>query len=155
MDYPDVKRPISSKILIALLTFYGIIGLISGSLLISDPSGALLGFTSDIENKIPLHSFLPVGLFLFLIYGFGSIVLAFGAWTRKELIFGNISKAVGHHWSWFGGLLLTVVLVIWLAVEGSLISLDWPATYFTVLLGVGIFIMIILPSTRKYYLRAW
>jgi len=36
-------------------------------------------------------------------------------------------------------------------IEGSLIGLDWPATYFTVLIGVGIFIMLILPPTRKYY----
>ena len=146
-----VRRPISSKVLIALLGFYGIIGLISGSLLISDPSGALLGFTSDIVGKIPFHSFLPVGLFLFLIYGVGSIVLAYGALTRKELIFGAISKSVGYHWSWFGGILLTAVLVVWLAVEGSLIGLDWPATYFTIIIGVGIFVMIVLPSTRQYY----
>jgi len=151
MEYQKVRRPVSSKVLIALLGFYGIMGLISGSLLISDPSGALLGFTSDIVDKVPFHSFLLVGVFLFLIYGVGSIVIAYGALTRKEFIFGVISKAVGYHWSWFGGILLTAVLVVWLAVEGSLIGLDWPATYFTILLGVGIFVMIILPSTRKYY----
>jgi hypothetical protein len=151
MDYPDMRRPISSKILIVFLVFYGIMGLISGALLISDPSGASLGFTSDIINKVPFHSFLPVGLFLFFIYGVGSVVLAYGALTQKEIIFGKISRTAGYHWSWIGGMLLTLVLVIWLAVEGSLIGLDWPATYFTVLIGAGIFIMLIMPSSRKFY----
>jgi hypothetical protein len=151
MDYPKTKRPVSAKIQIALLAFYGILGLISGSLLISDPSGASLGFTSGIINKIPFQNFLPVGLFLFFIYGVGSIMLAYGALTRKEIIFGRISRTAGYHWSWFGGMLMTAVLVIWLVVEGSLIGLDWPATYFTVLIEAGIFIMLILPSTRDYY----
>jgi hypothetical protein len=151
MAYPKTKRPFSSKLLVALEIFYGILGLISGSLLISDPTGGLLGFTADIRDKIPFQTFLPVGLFLFFVYGVGSLVLAYGAMTRKELFLEKISQAAGHHWSWFGGMLLTVVLVIWLAVEGSLIGLDWPATYFTVLIGVGIFIMLILPSTKAFY----
>ena len=67
------------------------------------------------------------------------------------MIFGKVSELAGYHWSWVGGMMLTLVLVIWLAVEGSLIGLDWPATYFTVLIGVGIFVMMILPSTWKYY----
>jgi hypothetical protein len=36
-------------------------------------------------------------------------------------------------------------------VEGSLIGLDFAATYFTILLGVVIFIMLMLPSTRRYH----
>jgi hypothetical protein len=151
MDYPEVAHPLSSKVLIALLVFYGILGLISGALLIADPTGGGLGFTSDIVEKIPFHTFLPVGLFLFLIYGAGSIVLAYGALTRKEVIFGKISELGGYHWSWSGGVLITLILVIWLAVEGSLIGLDWPATYFTVLIGIGIFAMLMVPSTRRYY----
>ena len=151
MAYPETRRPFCSTLLIALEVLYGILGLISGSMLISDPSGALLGFTSDIRDKVPFQSFLPVGLFLFLIYGVGSLLLAYGSLTRKELFLGRISQVARHHWSWFGGMLLTVVLVMWLAVEGSLIGLDWPATYFTVLIGVGIFIMLILPPTTRYY----
>ena len=151
MDYPQTPRPLSSKILIALLAFYGVLGLISGLLLVSDPSGGSLGFTPEIRDKVPFQSFLPVGLFLFLIYGLGSLTIAYGALTRKEIVFGRISQAAGRHWSWVGGMLLTLVLVIWLVAEGSLIGLDWPATYFTVIIGVGIFLMLILPSTIRYY----
>jgi hypothetical protein len=151
MDYPKTRRPFSSKVLMSLLVFYGILGLVSGSLLIADPTGGGLGFTPDIGEKIPFQSFLPVGLFLFFIYGIGSLILAYGALTRKETVFGKVSEMGGYHWSWIGGMLLTFVLVVWLMVEGSLIGLDWPATYFTVLIGIGIFIMLMLPSTREFY----
>jgi hypothetical protein len=154
MEYRETHRPLSSKLLVALLVFYGIMGVISGALLISDPSGASLGFTSGFKDKLPSQSFLPVGLFLFLVYGVGSMILAYGAWTRKESIFGSVSRTAGYHWSWVGSMALTLVLVIWLAIEGSLIGLDWPATYFTVLIGVGIFVMLILPATRKFYLAS-
>lgn len=151
MVYSETNRPISSKVLVALLVFYGVMGVISGALLISDPTGASLGFAPEFKDKVPFQSFLPVGLFLFLIYGVGSMVLAYGAWTRKESMFGSISRMVGYHWSWVGGMALTLVLVIWLAVEGSLIGLDWPATYFTVIIGAGIFLMLVLPATRRFY----
>jgi len=146
-----MKRPVGSLLLVALEVFYGLLGLVSGSLLISDPSGASLGFTSEVLDKIPFHSFLPVGLFLFFVYGAVPMVLAYGAATRKELIFGKISQAGRHHWSWTGGMPLMVVLVIWLIVEGSLIGLNYAATYFTTIIGAAIFIMLILPSTRKFY----
>lgn len=151
MNYPKTPRPFSSMILVTLLVFYGLLGLISGSLLISNPSGASLGFTSDIRDKVPFHSFLPVGLFLFLVYGLGSIIIAYGAITQREIIFGRISKAAGYHWSWIGGIVLTLVLVIWLAVEGSLIGLNWPATNFTVFIGASIFATLIWPATIGYY----
>jgi hypothetical protein len=71
--------------------------------------------------------------------------------TRKEAFFEWVSKVGGYHWSWVGGMLLMAVLVIWLTVEGSLIGLDWPATYFTVLIGSVIYFMLILPHTRRFY----
>jgi hypothetical protein len=43
------------------------------------------------------------------------------------------------------------VLVIWLAVEGLLIGLDYPATYFTVAIGLAIFATLLPSSTRKYF----
>jgi hypothetical protein len=90
-------------------------------------------------------------MFLFFIYGVGSVILAYGAFTRKEGILGFVSRAGGYHWSWTGGIMMTVVLVLWLTVEGSLIGLDWAATYFTVMIGASIFAVLILPSTKMYY----
>ena len=150
MSYPQMKRPLSVTILVVLELFYAVLGMVSGVILLADPSGAGLGFTSEVRDKIPFHSFFAVGLFLFAIYGLGSLLLAYGAWTRKELVFGRISKAFGHHWSWIGGMALIGILLIWLAVEGLLIGLDYPATYFTVAIGAAIFVALLPRSTRKY-----
>jgi hypothetical protein len=146
-----VERPFGAVLLTIVLVFYGLMGVASGLILISDPSGAGMGFTSDIRDEIPFKSFLPVGLFLFTVFGMVPLLLAYGAFTKKELAFGKIAEMSGHHWSWTGGMLLVLTLVVWLAVEGMLIGLDYAATYMTVALGALVFLALILPSTRTYY----
>jgi hypothetical protein len=137
--------------MIVLELFYALLGVVSGLILLSDPSGAGLGFTSDIREKIPFQSFFAVGLFLFVVYGLGSLLIAYGAWTRKELVFGGISKAFGHHWAWVGGMAQMAVLLVWLLAEGLLIGLDFPATYFTVAIGLAILLTLLPRSTRRYF----
>jgi hypothetical protein len=147
----EMKRPASVVALVVLELFFAILGIISGLILMLDPSGAGLGFGSDILEQIPFHSFLPVGLFLFVIYGLGSLVIAYGSWTRRGAPLLVVSKRFGFHWAWVGGMAQMGVLLIWLAVEGVLIGLDFPATYFTVVIGVAIFATLIMPSTRRYF----
>lgn len=146
-----MKRPVGAVPLAIVLGLYGLMGTVSGIILISDPSGAGMGFTSDIRNEIPFQSFLPVGLFLFTVFGLVPLLLAYGALTRKELFFGKISVMSGHHWSWTGGMMLIGTLVAWLAVEGALIGLDYAATYMTVALGTAVFVLLVLPSNRSFY----
>lgn len=145
------KRPLGALLLVIALSFYGIMGVVSGIILISDPSGAGMGFTADIRDKIPFQSFLPVGLFLFSVFGIVPLLLAYGAFSRRELVFRGISEMSGYHWSWTGGMLLVIALVLWLAVEGMLIGLDYAATYMTIVMGGAVFLALIIPSTRRHY----
>lgn len=146
-------RPLGAILLTAVLLFYGAMGAVSGIILIADPSGAGMGFTSDIRDSIPFQSFLPVGLFLFTVFGLAPILLAYGALTKKELAFERLSEIGGHHWSWIGGMLLVATLVVWLVAEGMLIGLDYAATYMTVIMGAAVLLALMLPSTRRYYRR--
>jgi hypothetical protein len=148
------RRPFGGVLLVVVLTFYGLMGAVSGLILMSDPSGAGMGFTPDIRDKIPFQSFLPVGLFLLTVFGLVPLLLAYGALTEKELAFERISEASGFHWSWTGGLLLVMALVLWLAVEGILIGLDYAATYMTVIMGGAVLLALMLPSTRRHYRRS-
>jgi hypothetical protein len=150
MEYPIAKRPNSVKILCLLLALYGVMGVISGLLLMADGSGKLLGFTADYQDKIPFHTFVPVGVFLFLVYGVGSLLFMYGAWSRKELVFEPVSKWFGFHWSYAGAMGMIFVLVGWLAAEGILIGLDFPATYFTISFGALIFIALLDPAVRRH-----
>lgn len=153
MTAGTVKRPLGAVLLTTVLTFYGLTGVISGIILITDPSGAGMGFTSDIREDIPFQSFLPVGLFLLSVFGLAPLLLAYGTMTKKELFLEKLSERSGHHWSWTGGLLLIGTLVIWLAIEGMLIGLDYPATYMTVALGTAVLVLLVLPSNVSYYRR--
>ncbi len=144
-------HPNAINLLLGLELFYGILGIISGLLLMIDPTGALLGFPPTVAEKIPFGNFFLVGLFLFTIFGLYPIFLAYGTWTRKELFFKEISKAGGIHWAWQGAALLLIILVIWLVAEGLLIGLNYPATYVTIILGLLIFLVLIIPSTRRYF----
>jgi hypothetical protein len=151
MTTTKVPRPIAVKALFVLEVIFGVLGIISGILLMADPSGALVGFQPSMAEKIPFENFFLVGLFLFVIYGLYPLFLAYGAWTKKELFFKEISKAGGIHWSWQGGAALLAVLVAWLFVENLLIGLDYPATYMTIALGLAIFFALVMPSTRRYF----
>ncbi|MHC1709346.1 MAG: hypothetical protein AB9819_02935 [Methanomassiliicoccales archaeon] len=147
------KRPLGPILLAIALAFYGVMGVVSGLILISDPSGAGMGFTPDIRENIPFQSFLPVGLFLFTVFGLAPLLLAYGAVTKKEMFFERISEMSGFHWSWTGGMMLVLALVLWLTVEGMLIGLDYAATYMTVALGAAVFVTLVLPSSRSYFRR--
>lgn len=149
----EKKRPLGALLLAIVLIFYGVMGVVSGLILIPDPSGAGMGFTSDIREDIPFQSFLPVGLFLFTAFGLVPLLLAYGAVTMKDLVFGKVSEISGYHWSWTGAMLLVLALVLWLTVEGMLIGLDYAATYMTVIMGSLVFVASMLPSTRKHYRR--
>lgn len=150
MDYPTEKRPNGVTILCVLLGVYGVMGVISGLLLMADGSGKLLGFTADYQDKIPFQTFVPVGLFLFLVYGIGSLLFMYGAWSRRELVFEPVSKWFGFHWSYAGAMGIIIVLVGWLGIEGMLIGLDFAATYMTILFGLLIFIALLDPAVRRH-----
>jgi hypothetical protein len=147
----NTSRPLAVKVLVVLEVVFGALGIISGVLLMADPSGALVGFPSSVAERIPFQNFFLVGLFLFVIYGLYPLILAYGAWTRKEMFFREIGRAGGIHWSWQGVAALLVILAVWLFVEGLLIGLDYPATYMTIALGLGLLIALVMPSTRSNF----
>jgi len=150
-----VHRPQAVLALVVLEVFFGVMGIISGMILMADPSGALIGFPSSIAERIPFQNFFLVGLFLLVIFGLYPLLLAHGAWRKEELFFKEISRAGGIHWSWQGGMALIAILTVWLFVENLLIGLDYPATYMTIILGLAIFVALILPSTRRYFAEGY
>ncbi len=144
-------RPMAVKALVFLEVIFGVLGIISGLLLMVDSSGALLGFSPSMVEKVPFQSFFPVGLFLFVIFGLYPLLIAHGAWWKVDMFFAEISRAGGIHWSWQGGIVLLLILAAWLLVENMLIGLDYPATYMTIALGLAILIALMMPSTRRYF----
>jgi hypothetical protein len=57
----------------------------SGSIpLIADPSGKILGMSTSQLSGLPVSDFLIPGLFLFVMYGCGCSLAAYGLWTRRS-----------------------------------------------------------------------
>lgn len=139
----------------ALVLIFGILGIVNGVLLMLNPHGDWLGLPSEYLDRIPFHSFFPVGLWLFVIFGIIPLFLAYGLWTREEMFLGPVSQAGGIHWAWQGTWALLVVLLAWLLLEhyGYDIALA-PPTYFVIGLGVVMFLLLIVPATIRFYRSA-
>ncbi len=70
------------RVLVALAIFDAIGGFVGGIPLLLDPSGSLLGLNVSMFPGIPVSDFLLVGLWLTVIYGIGSCLVAFLLWQR-------------------------------------------------------------------------
>lgn len=64
MTVTIVHRPQAVLALVVLEVFFGVMGIISGMILMADPSGALIGSPSSVAERIPFQNFFLVGLFV-------------------------------------------------------------------------------------------
>ncbi len=103
------------RVLVALEIFDAIGEFGGGIPLLLDPSGSLLGVNVSMFPGIPVSDFLLVGLWLTVIYGIGSCLVAFLLWRRHALA---IPLAALGAAIWLG----------WVALE----VIVWGASSFTV-----------------------
>jgi hypothetical protein len=146
-----MKRPAMLWILIFWLAFLACGGLYGGIAMLLDPSGKQLQM-NEVLSLLPVSNFLLPGLFLLLIMGAFPLLVVYGLlalpkWSWVE----SILSKTRYHWAWVGAIVLTVVLVVWLIIEGILIGFKWPIQYITAINGLLILLFTSLPSVRKYY----
>jgi len=118
---------VTKILLVILLVFLSLSGLF-GILFLVDPSGELVGTPLSLLDKLPIDTFFLPGLYLLIVYGVGSAVIAYG--LRLQLF-----------WAPVAALLLGLLVIGW--IIGQIILWGAPAMlqyiYFTV--GVAIFIL--------------
>lgn len=118
---------VTKTLLVILLVFLSLSGLF-GIMFLIDPSGELVEMPLSLLDKLPIDTFFLPGLYLLIVYGIGSAVIAYG--LCRQLF-----------WAPVAGLLLGLVLIGW--VIGQIILWGEPAIlqyiYFTV--GVAIFLL--------------
>ncbi len=146
-----MKRPFIVWILVFWLLFLALGGLYGGIAMLLDPSGEALQMT-EVLPLLPVPDYVLPGLFLLFVMGLVPLLLVYGllarpAWTWMEPLF----RWSRHHWAWTGTLLLTLVLAIWLIVEGVLIGFRWPIQYVTAVNGLLILVFVLWPSVRRLY----
>jgi uncharacterized membrane protein len=100
-----------------------------------DPSGASLSLPGDLLANLPIETFILPGLYLVLVYGLLSPIIAYGLWKRAS-------------WAWAASVLLGIILLGW--IVGQFILWGSPhfiqAIYFV--LSLAILVLSLAPATR-------
>ena len=129
------SRPYTLWALIGCLLFLSISGLAGGIGMLMDPSGASLSLPADLLVDLPLETFILPGLYLVLVYGLLSPVIAYGLWKRAP-------------WAWAAAVVLSIILLAW--IIGQFILWGSPhiiqAVYFV--LSLAMLILSLAPATR-------
>jgi hypothetical protein len=124
---------VTKTLLVILLVFLSLSGLF-GIIFLIDPSGALVEMPLSHLDKLPIDTFFLPGLYLLIVYGIGSAVIAYG--LLRQLF-----------WAPVAGLLLGLVLIGW--VIGQIILLGEPAMLQYIYLTVGVAIFLLSLIIRK------
>ena len=129
------SRPLTLWALIGCLLFLSISGLAGGIGMLMDPTGASLSLPDDLLVNLPINTFILPGLYLVLVYGLLSIVIAYGLWKRAP-------------WAWAAVVVLSVILFGW--IIGQFILWGSPhiiqVVYFV--LSLAMLILCLAPATR-------
>ena len=116
---------------------------------LAHPDGRGIGMEETLA-KLPVSSFVLPGVFLLLVMCLVPALLIVGLLARPDWRWLDpVSRATGMHWSWVGTVALGIVIVIWLGVESLYIGFSAAVQYFTAVLGVGIIVFALVPSTRR------
>ncbi|WP_441000128.1 hypothetical protein [Fodinibius sp. SL11] len=137
MNTPE-KRPISFYALLTLLFFQAASGLYGGTALIMDPTGNLLQMPTALLEGTSFQDFLIPGIILFSILGIFPLIVLIGSWQRKP-------------WAWPGAVLVSIALIIWIAVQITMIGYapEPPLQLVYGLVGIVLLILTQLPAVRK------
>jgi hypothetical protein len=131
------RRPRALGPLVGVMAFLSVGGLIGGISFIRDRTGEGLGAQLSWLERTPVHDFFLPGMFLFGVYGIGSLALIVGLLLRRR-------------WAWMGTMAMGATLIAWILYEFVII----PDTMILqpVLIGVGL-VMVAVPllrSVRRY-----
>ena len=146
-------RPAILWLLVFLLVFLALGGFYGGISMLVDPSGRMLQM-DGVLPLLPVPDYFLPGLFLLFVMGLFPILLTYGlikqpVWSWAD----SLSTWSGHYWAWTGSVGVGVVLVLWLAVQAILIGFQWPIQYITLVNGVLIILVAVIPNVQKYFKR--
>jgi len=124
---------VTNTLLVILLIFLSLSGLF-GILFLIDPSGELVEMPLSLLDKLPIDNFFLPGLYLLIVYGIGSSIIAYG--LLRQLF-----------WAPVAGILLGLVLIGW--VIGQIILWGPPVMLQYIYLTVGVAIFLLSLILRK------
>lgn len=109
--------------LVGLLLFQGVSAVGGGAAMILDPSGATLGWSTELLAATSFATYAWPGWMLALGLGVPALLLARGvarrpSWDRAA----PIESVTGYHWSWIGSIGLGICLMGWIVGQVTLVD---------------------------------
>lgn len=141
-----------SHALIGLQAFLAIGALAGGTMLITDPSGELIGMPSSLLQDSFFPDYLIPGILLFCVFGILPLITASGLilkWEWDAAQRFNIFKE--KHWSWTFSLYSGFELIIWIMVQVYILDSVSFIHLVYAMLGLMIQMATILPSVQAKY----
>lgn len=146
------KRPLALYALTACLLFLGVGALYGGYHLITDATGGSLGMPLSYLAGSVFADYTVPGIFLFTVFGVGSLVALIVLWARPAVSWLNeVSRLTHEHWSWVLTLAIGATLILWIIIQYAVIRQFHPLQAIMAGLGVVIIGLDLLPSVRRYY----
>lgn len=129
-------RTVAVWILIVLLFVQAVGAIGGGAVLVISPDGDIMHMPTSQLDGSPFDSFLIPGLILLIVLGIAPLVAGVGLLLRRA-------------WAWWLAGVVGCGLLVWIAVEMTIIDYDWlqPA-YFG--MGLAIILACLPPSVRRY-----
>ena len=150
-------RPRALKLAPAVLIFLGVTAMGGGTEMLLFPKGNQY-LPRDFLDELPVDSFIFPGLMLLLVFGIGSLIVAWGMLTRRHLrLTRRLEERIGYHWSWIGAVAVGVGFTTWMVVEIALLGPPWEGTssdqtFAWVLYGIYLSVaavLLLVPHTRS------
>ena len=139
-----MNHPLGVKLLVPTLGMLSAISIPSGVALISSPTGEAIGAQTilpRLTQQLPfLADFMPVGIFLLVVYGLAPLGLAYGLWARWSL-------------AWPLTLLLGITEMVWIGAEIALFYDLGFFFFYPIIAGMGAItaILCLFPSVKAFY----
>jgi len=129
------RRPNTVKIIIFIELFIALLGLATGSSLLSDPSGKSLGL-DVLKDKIPFQNLALLGLWFVGPYGVFPALLGYGFYQGKR-------------WAWRPALYLAIVEVVWVLVQIPMVGRSYLQAVIG-LIALSTIFLLYRPTTLEY-----
>jgi hypothetical protein len=125
VDTNTTMRSWAERLLIGVLIFLGVTAAGGGAEMLLFPKGNEY-LPDTLLEPLPVESFVLPGLILLLGFGIGSLLVAWGMLTRRDLRFmETLEDRAGYHWSWLGAVAIGVGFTAWMFVEIALLGPPW------------------------------
>ncbi len=150
---PATARPVAVTTLIAVLLLQAAGALAGGAALMASPRGGIIKMPLSFLKGSPFHDFLIPGVILFVVLGLCPLLVAWALLRRPPAaVLEAINPFRRQYWAWTAAGVIGVGLLIWIAVEATIIPFSILQPFYAAV-GLGIILLTLRHSVRDYYRR--